>query len=131
MERVLGTKIGRDRSKLQGTGDGEDPGKVRFVSFPSGRRIGDAFEEITSSKTSREPSHGGCSLKEDEVLAPDGTCFRTIVFHGDVEGWQQQIENGARSIGAISARLVGHNLLTSNGLMFPVDGLQIQKAKGS
>lgn len=127
MERVLGAQIGRDEEKLWGTGEGEDPQKVRLVTLPiKGSRAGN-FSKVTEAVSPPRLKNGGCVLQND-LLTPDGERFAVLTFHGDVEGWQRQIEEGATLLGLKSAKILGDNLVLSDGRSFPLESCKLEPA---
>lgn len=127
MERILGAKLGRDESKLRGTAEGEDPGKVRLVALPAkgGRRS--HFTKVTQAITPLRMKNGGCVL-EDDLITPDGERFAVLTFHGDIEGWQRQIEDGAALLNLSSAKIVGDQLVISDGRSFPIAACKLEGA---
>lgn len=127
IERVLGVKIGRDESKLWGTGEGEDPQKVRLVSFPPEGKRRDNFNRVTRAVDPPHLKNGGCVL-QDDLMTPDGERFAVLTFHGDVTGWQRQIEDGAALLHLNSAKISGDMLEISDGRAFPIAACNLESA---
>lgn len=127
MERILGAKIGRDQEKLWGTGEGEDPQKVRLVTLPADGSRGGNFSMVTEAISPPQVTHGGCVL-QDDLLTPDGERFAVLTFHGDVEGWQRQIEDGAALLSLTTAKILGDRLVLSDGRSFPIETCTLEPA---
>jgi hypothetical protein len=127
MERVLGAKIGRDETILWGLGEGEDPDKVRLVALPTEGGRANNFSRVTQAVVPPHLSNGGCVL-QDDLLTPDGDRFAVLTYHGDVEGWQQQIEEGASLLGFKSAKISGNRLIVSDGRSFAVADCKLERS---
>lgn len=63
--------------------------------------------------------NGGCVL-QDYLVTPDGERLSILTFHGDLEGWQRQIEEGAALLNWTSAKISEDQVLLSDGRTFPV-----------
>jgi hypothetical protein len=49
---------------------------------------------------------------------PDGSIFHAIEYHGDIEGWRQDIEEGAAEQKITLARIEADKLVISDGRVF-------------
>ena len=127
MERVLGVRIGRDEFKVRGTADGETPDKVRFVTTIDDVDPNDFLDHVVWAIDPPYVKHGGCVL-EDDVLTPNGIRFHTLTFHGDVAGWQRQIEEGAAARNALTAKIVASSFVISDGTVLSISELVVAKA---
>ncbi|WP_096484359.1 hypothetical protein [Methylorubrum populi] len=63
----------------------------------------------------------GCIL-----TLPDGLRFCALSFHREVEAWQRQIEEGARMLGLVSARLEDEVLHLSDGRSIPLRDCKVE-----
>ncbi len=45
---------------------------------------------------------------------PDGTQFHGMSYHGDIEGWREQIAQGAKELGIQPAAISGDKLRISD-----------------
>lgn len=63
----------------------------------------------------------GCIL-----TLPGGLQFCALSFHLDVEAWQRQIEEGARLLGLVSARLEDEVLHLSDGRAIPLADCKVE-----
>lgn len=123
MEDILGP-IERE-SKVPGTRPGESQ-KVRYISFHAPRTPSDVFREVTRAVEPPLPKRGGVVLEGCIATLPDGLRLYALSFHGDVEGWQRQIEEGARMLGLISARLEDEVLHLSDGRSIPLSACKVE-----
>ena len=55
-----------------------------------------------------------------------GLRFYALSFHGDVEGWQRQIEEDARMLSRVSARLEDEVLHLSDGRLIPLRDCKVE-----
>ncbi|WP_407524763.1 hypothetical protein [Methylobacterium oryzisoli] len=123
MEDILGAPIERER-RVPGTRPGESE-TVRYVTFHEPRTPSATFREVTRAVTSPLPKRGGAVLEGCLVTLPDGQRLCALSFHGDIEGWQRQIEEGARMLGLVGARLEADVLHLSDGRSVPLDACTI------
>jgi hypothetical protein len=45
-------------------------------------------------------------------------------YKGDLEGWREQIDEGARRLGLVAARAVNGNLIFSGGAEIPIEACE-------
>jgi hypothetical protein len=81
---------------------------------------------VTRKIQPRLPKRGGVMLEGCNITVPDGTKFFALVFHADLDGWQRQIEGGARELGLLSARIDGDDFIVSDGRSFPLSACDVQ-----
>ncbi len=124
-----------DEPTLPGTRP-QDAGKVIYIGFPAAADVVESFEKVTSKIDPPIPKHGGALLKPWVVQTSDRERFYSLYFHGDVEGWRQQIELGAKQLGLKMAKvhddrfvvvegpsyLLADCTVTLDGASFPMPG---------
>lgn len=116
LQKILGVeKV--DDPMLPGTRP-RDAGKVIYVLLPPGANPSDAFDEVTSKVDPPIPKEGAVLLEHWVIQTPDGQQFYSLYFHGDVEGWRQQIELGATQMGLKMAKVEGDKLEVTDGPAF-------------
>ncbi len=62
---------------------------------------------------------GGC-----ELTLPDGRKFHALSYKGDLEGWREQIAQGAKKLGLDFARAIGGKLILSTGDEVPMSACE-------
>lgn len=113
LQKILGVeKV--DDPMLPGTRP-RDAGKVIYVFLPPDTDPSDAFDEVTSRIDPPIPKDGAVLLEHWLIRTPDGQEFYSLYFHGDVEGWRQQIELGATQLGLKMAKVEGDKFVVSDG----------------
>jgi len=116
LQKILGVeKV--DDPMLPGTRP-RDTGKVIYVFLPPGADPSSAFDEVTSWVDPPIPKNGAVLLEHWLVQTPDGQEFYSLYFHGDVEGWRQQIELGATHLGSKMAKVEGDKFVVLGGPAF-------------
>ncbi|MDV2987562.1 UNVERIFIED_CONTAM: hypothetical protein Q9R58_24960 [Methylobacteriaceae bacterium AG10] len=123
IEEILGP-IERE-PKVPGTRPGESE-KVRYISFQEPRTPDDVFEEVPWVVEPPLPKRGGVILEGCILTLPDGLQFCALLFHSDIEAWQRQIEEGARMLGLVSARLEDEVLHLSDGRSIPLADCKVE-----
>lgn len=128
IEEIVG-KIGRGRV-TPGTKPG-DAEKVRYVSFDRAHRPADIFEEVVWRVDPPVAKSGGVVLEGFIVTLPDGTPFYALKYHGDVAGWQSQIERGAADSGYVTARIDADTFVVSDGRQCPLSECTVERDRGA
>ena len=113
MEKVLGRPI-RAVGHIPGTDRGEES-QVRYVSYDGAQTPKKVFRQIIQSVDPPLPTRGGVMLEPCLLHAPDGTYLCCLYYHGDTLGWQRQIEQGAKKLGLLTARIEQGTLVLSDG----------------
>lgn len=103
-----------DAPALPGTRP-RDPGKVIYVLLRPGAKMLDSFEEVTAKVNPPIPKHGAALLEHFAITTPNQERFYSIYFHGDVEGWRQQIEFGATQLGLKMAKVQEDKFVVAGG----------------
>jgi hypothetical protein len=118
LQKILGVEKVDDPS-LPGTRP-RDSGKVIYVLLQGYEDSYDAFDEVTSRVDPPIPTHGAVLVEDWLVKTPTGEIFYPLFFHGDVEGWRQQIESGVTQLGLKMAKIKDGTLAVSDGQNFPL-----------
>lgn len=103
LERILGGKIGRLDNK---TIPGLNPVEGQNVIYHQDDRRATPkrlFKLLLEGVLERRAKHGGRLSDPCAILTPDGQLFRAMHYHGDLEGWRLDIEQGARDLGLLLA----------------------------
>ncbi|BAU89946.1 hypothetical protein MPPM_1341 [Methylorubrum populi] len=123
IEEIVGP-IGREWW-VPGTRPGESE-EVRYVSFQAPRTPSHILKEVTWAVKPPIPKEGGVMLEGCILTLPDGLRFCALSFHREVEAWQRQIEEGARMLGLVSARLEDEVLHLSDGRSIPLRDCKVE-----
>jgi hypothetical protein len=109
------------------------PGTVvrqgREVVYFSDDGTGDVrgqFSRLTKDISPRHAKHGGKTAQGCRLWLPDGTLFYPVSYHGDIEGWRQDIEAGARQLNLKLAKVDGDRIVVSDGRSFPLTDCRVE-----
>jgi len=69
---------------------------------------------------------GGATLEGTKLQLPDGGHFFAIQFNDDLEGWRKQIELGAEAFGRATAKVLGGDVIVSDGRSYPLSSCKIE-----
>lgn len=61
------------------------------------------FKRLLQGVPNRRAKRGGRSSHSCAILTPDSQLFRAMYYHGDLEGWSLDIEEGAQGLGLLLA----------------------------
>ena len=124
MEQILGVEFERER-KVAGTRPGEEA-SVRYVSFDDPASIPELFHEVLNKIAPKLVKSGGAVLEGTKLELPDGGHFFAILFSVDLEGWRKQIELGAKELGRATAKVLGGDVIVSDGRSYPLSSCKIE-----
>jgi hypothetical protein len=110
--------------KIPGTRPGE-AAEVRYVSFAPADAPADEFAKVLAQIRPVVPKDGGVCLDNCVITLPDGTMFYAMAYHADIEGWQLQIEGGARALGRDFAWIDGDRFVVSDGRSVPLSACAV------
>jgi hypothetical protein len=123
MERIFG--VGAFERKVPGTKPGQEA-SVRYVSFDDPASIPKLFDEVLDKIEPKLVNSGGAILEGTKLELPDGGHFFAIVFSFDLEGWRRQIELGAKELGRPTAKVLGGDVIVSDGRSYPLSSCKIK-----
>ena len=124
MEKILGGSIAK-KGKIPGSSS-EEAERVRYVSFDGKKAPKKLFREVTGRIDPLVPTAGTVMLEPCVITTPDGTHLYALYYHGDVAGWQRQIEEGAKELGLVTAKIEAQTLVLSDGRQFALSECQIK-----
>jgi hypothetical protein len=124
MQEILGKEIQKERY-VPGTRAGQSE-QVRYVSIEGEKRPEDVFRSVTRRIDPPLVQNGGVVLERCLLTLPNGIVMYPLRYHGDLSGWQKQIEDGATDLGLISAQIDGESVLLSDGCRYALDECKIE-----
>jgi hypothetical protein len=116
MEKILGGPIGFEET-VPGT---VSIGGKEFVYFADDGKntVRKQFNALTQYTNPPHAKSGGVTSQGCSIALPDGIVFHAIAYHGDIDGWRKDIEEGARGLHVLLARIEGDQIVTSDGRSF-------------
>jgi hypothetical protein len=105
IEKILGGKITPfSEEPLPGLERSDTSEVVYFANFADC----DIAEQLKQLARRIEPpllKHGSVGATMHTLTVPDGSVFHAIRYRGDLDGWRQQITEGAKSLGVTLGRI--------------------------
>lgn len=116
MEKILGARVGEDGS-LPGTVPVAGK-EFRYFSDDGRHTVRKQFDRLTLAVDPPNAKFGGATSQRCKLLAPDNSVFHGLSYHGDLEGWRRDVEEGARILGLLLGRIEDGHLVLSDGRSF-------------
>ena len=98
----------------------QEIGRVIYVLLRDHADSYDSFDELFLSVSPPIGKYGAVLVEDWLVNTPAGEVFYPLFFHGDVEGWRQHIESGAKQLGLKMAKIEDDDFLVSGGPKYPL-----------
>ena len=91
----------------------------------------DRFEEKLSDKVTsqlKQPiaQSGGVMSENCKFWLPTDDLFHALSYRGDIEGWRQEIELGAKQLGLLTGKIVENNIELSNGRVYALSECKVE-----
>lgn len=102
LEKVLGHPVRKER-RVPGAYFVEGR-EYRYVSNKNQVKFGKLFHELFNVPPSI-PQNGGALIEGCKITLPNGDIFEAVSYKGDIEGWRQQLEQGAKAFNEEVARI--------------------------
>lgn len=64
---------------------------------------------------------GGCS-----IILPNGVKYHAISFHGDIDGWNKDLEIGSKGLNISLATIKNNKIFIDEGSSFSLDECEVQ-----
>lgn len=125
IEDILGPGSFQNERAIPGTQPGEAD-KVLYVSFHSKDLPAKIFRNVTRKINPPLMTGGGVVLEGCIITLPDTTSMYPLMFHGDLAGWQRQIEEGAHALGLVSAKIQNDKIAISDGREFNLADCRVE-----
>jgi hypothetical protein len=75
-----------------------------YVSNNNKVKFGKLFHELFNVPP-KIPQSGGALIEGCKITLPNGDMFEAVSYKGDIEGWRQQLEQGAKALNEELARI--------------------------
>jgi len=121
IERFLGGKIETAAQQPVPGLEATSTSGVIYFQDDGASSLADQFHRLTSMVDPPVAKHGGVIATLHTLTTPNGRLFHAVRYRGDLEGWQQQIAQGATLLGTVVGSIRdGSSLDLSDGLAFPL-----------
>ncbi|NKK97339.1 hypothetical protein GFM02_03430 [Rhizobium leguminosarum bv. viciae] len=120
LERILGGKFERRNARVIPGTQAVDGVEFSYFSDDGKNKFAKQFNNLTRNVEPRAATRGGLNESGCKITPPGGPLFHAIEYHGDVEGWRQDVKIGAKGLGLLLARIENGNFIISDGRCFPL-----------
>jgi hypothetical protein len=103
-----------------------DGREFRYVSDAGMETFGTFFKKLIRFVSPPIPKDGGALIEGCKITLPDGEIWQAISYKGDIEGWRQQVEQGAKALGAKIARIDGESIVLNDAHSFRLADCKIE-----
>lgn len=83
------------------------------------------FKVFLDGLSSRSAKSGGRVSDSCSITSPDNLLFHAMSYHGEIVGWRKDIEEAAKGLGLLLARIEGESFIVSDGRYFPLSECRI------
>ncbi|MCQ8279219.1 hypothetical protein NFI95_12265 [Acetobacteraceae bacterium KSS8] len=124
--RIYGGFIERaDNRTIPGTVDVEGV-RVVYLRDDKTAPTADQFRKVSRKVDPSLLTHGGASEYGCLITTPDGKTFFCWGYHGDLEGWEKQITQGAQALGVTLATIEGDVFKRNDGVEVPLAECRVE-----
>lgn len=95
----------------------EDRGEEPFKKF---------FQRLVRHVDPPLMKDGGSLVEGCVVTLPTGRRFQAISYRGDVDGWRNQVAQGASGLGVCLGQIVEGILVLDDGLSYPLTDCKVE-----
>lgn len=93
--------------------------EVRYVEHSGEEPFKELFERLIWHVDPPLMKDGGALIEGCLVTSPTGRRFQALSYRGDIQGWRQQIVQGAAALGVSLGHLVDGVLIVDDGTSYP------------
>ncbi|MFZ4964078.1 MULTISPECIES: hypothetical protein [Pseudomonas] len=126
LEKILGGAV-EQRGQRAVPGSSPVEG-VEFVYYEDDgkSKAKKQFNALLDSAGVITATSGGVVSDSCKIHLPDGLQFHALSYHGDIEGWREAVEAGAKARGLLLARIDGEQFVVSDGRSIPLSGCKVE-----
>jgi hypothetical protein len=100
--------------------------EVRYVEDRGEEPFKELFEKVVWHVDPPLMKDGGALIEGCVVTLPTGRRFQALSYRGDIEGWRQQVAQGAAALRVSLGQLVDGVLVLDDGTSHPLADCQIE-----
>jgi hypothetical protein len=100
--------------------------EVRYVEDRGEEPFNELFERLMWHVNPPLMKDGGALIEGCVLTVPGGRRFQAISYRGDIEGWRQQVNQGAAALKTTLGKLVDGNLVLDDGSLHKIIDCQVE-----
>lgn len=126
LEKIIGGKIEqRGERGMPGLNPVEG---VEFIYYEDDGRskVKKQFNALLDAAGSINATGGGVVSDNCTIYLTEDRLFHALSYHGDIDGWREAVEAGAKARGLLLARIEGDQFMISDGRTIPLSDCKIE-----
>ena len=100
--------------------------EYRYVSDDGENDFSKLFKKLTMHQNPRKATDGGAITENCKIKLPDGSIFHGLSYRGDIEGWREDIEQQARMLSLLTAKIQDDKVEVSDGRSFSLSDCTVE-----
>jgi hypothetical protein len=84
------------------------------------------FKKLTSQINPPIPKNGGTITENCKLWLPSGELLHALSYRGDIDGWREQIEQGAAQLGLFAGKIAGDKITLSDGRYYELSDCKVE-----
>ncbi len=103
-----------------------DDGNDYFMGKSRQSRKQSLFDKIAGQIQPPIPQNGGVITENCKLWLPTEELFHGLSYKGDIEGWKRQIEEGAKQLGLLSAKIEDNKIQLSDNRSYNLSDCRVE-----
>ncbi len=103
-----------------------DHREVRYVEENGNDPFEAFFRRLVRHVNPPVMKDGGALIEGCVLTVPGGRRFQALSYRGDIEGWRQQVTQGAAALNTTLGRMVDGNLVLDDGSSYKLADCQVE-----
>ena len=130
MEKRLGVTFERQNARIIPGTHPEGSPCLYFLDNGNGQPK-EQFDKLTSYIKPLRAKKGMIWYTDCHIKLPDGRLFHPVEWHGDIDGWREQITLGANALNLSLAEIKDNYFVVEDGVTYPLTDCNINFDSGS
>ncbi|MHA6881641.1 hypothetical protein [Ralstonia pseudosolanacearum] len=126
LEVALGGKLERNDARVVPGATSIEGVEIVYFSDDGKNNFRKQFESLTMFANPPQATSGGVNERGCKITTPNGVLFHAIGYHGDVDGWREDIETGAKGLQILLRMIDGDRFVVKDGESFRLRDCKIE-----
>ena len=100
--------------------------EVRYVQDRNEEPFESLFKRLVRHIDPPAMKDGGAVIEGCVITLPTARRFQALSYRGDIEGWRQQVTQGAAELKVTLGRIVDDNLMLDDGSLYKLADCQVE-----
>lgn len=126
LERILGGPLEKNDARVIPGREQVSTREVIYFSDDGKNKFKKQFKNITCFSEVPSAICGGVNEAGCNITPPDGPVFHAVIYHGDLVGWKKDIEEGAKGLNLLLAKVDNDLFVISDGRKFLLSECKVE-----